>query len=209
MLTVALTGGIGCGKSEVSRIFTSLGIPVIDTDVISRQLVTPGSPALVRIIETFGQEFLLPDGHLNRSQMRDLVFNDDQARQQLEHILHPLIEREVARQLEKLETPYAIIVIPLLLETHQQNSTDRILLVDCDAATQRNRVLARDQIDQKLLEKILASQASRQEKLAVADDVINNNSSLTELEAQVVALHGKYQQLGQNKYNAQANPARE
>ncbi len=192
MLRVALTGGIGSGKSEASRIFASLGTPVIDTDVISRQLVKPGSAALTEISELFGNEFILKDGNLDRQKMRQQVFNDKKARQALENILHPRIRQEVNHQLARLNSPYAIIVIPLLLETGQQSMADRVLVIDCPESRQQERVMLRDNIDQALFEQILLSQASRQERLNIADDIIFNDADLEHLQRQVMDLHHKY-----------------
>lgn len=195
-MTVALTGGIGSGKSEVSKIFSSLGIPVIDTDIISRELVYPGSAALAQITEQFGNQFLLEDGNLDRQKMRELVFNDKNARASLEQILHPLIQQEVQHRLSSLHDSYAIVVIPLLVETGQQSSMDRVLLVDTPETIQRNRVMSRDNIDQDLFENIIKSQATRQERQAIADDIILNDSDdLSLLQKKVADLHEKYLQL--------------
>lgn len=199
MLTIALTGGIGTGKSEVSKIFASLGTPVIDTDIISRQLVTPGSTALRQITDQLGTQFLLDDGNLDRQKMRELVFNDEKARKILENILHPLIQKEVQHQLSNLKDSYAIIVIPLLVETGQQSRMDRVLLIDTTEALQRERVMSRDDIDQELFDNIIASQASRQERQAIADDIILNDSNdLKSLQQKITDLHEKYLRLARD-----------
>ena len=196
MLRVALTGGIGSGKSEVSHIFASLGTPVIDTDVISRQVVQPGSAALVEISASFGNDYLLKDGNLDRQKMRERIFKDPDARQMLENILHPRIRQEVTSQLAKLSSPYAIIVIPLLLETGQQAMADRVLVIDCPESLQQERVMARDNIDQHLFEQIRSSQVSRQDRLNIADDIITNDADLAHLQRQVMDLHHKYMSPG-------------
>jgi len=201
MLTVALTGGIGSGKTEVSHIFERLGTPVIDTDVISNDLVTIHSPALSQIIQHFGQKILLSDGNLDRKQLREIIFEDSNAKDTLEKILHPLIKQEVNDQLNKLNCEYAIIVIPLLLETNQHDNYDRVLLVDCPESLQIDRVLKRDKYSNKeQIEKILTRQASRQSRLEIANDVIVNDSDIETLEEKVNDLHKKYLKLGNTPY---------
>jgi len=199
MLTVAVTGGIGSGKTAACNIFASLGAPVIDTDLISRQLVEPGQPALSRITELFGHDLLLADGQLDRKKMRSIIFADQQARESLEAILHPLIHQLVKQQLFQLNHPYAIIVIPLLLETRQLFITDRILVIDSPENLQRSRVLSRDNIEPALFERMLQAQASRQQRLSVADDIICNDGDMDHLQEQVKTLHRKYTLLGQAK----------
>ena len=199
MLKIGLTGGIGSGKSEVSRLFAEHGTLIIDTDQISHQLVSPGSSALNAIIDFFGEEFLLADGNLDRQKMRERVFNNEKSRSALEAILHPLIMREVNQQASKAKGDYVIIVIPLLLETKQQDLVDRVLLVDSPVAKQRERVMARDGINEELFEKILASQASRQARQEFADDIILNDADITALKQQVATLHRKYILLNQQQ----------
>lgn len=195
MLVVALTGGIGSGKTLVSRLFEELGVAVIDTDVISRQLVTPDSTALKRIIELFGENYLLTDGNLDRKKMRELIFNDTKAKQALENILHPLILSEVRRQLDLQNGVYAIIVVPLLAETGQQYQAERVLVVDTPEALQRERVKSRDNIDDVLFEQILQNQSSRRQRQAIADDILLNDADVESLKDKVLQLHHKYLQL--------------
>jgi len=194
MLTIALTGGIGSGKTQVSETFSSLGVPVIDTDIISRQLVEPGQPALEQIAQSFGQHLLLNSGELDRAGLRQIIFESSIARQKLQDILHPAIRNEVQRQLQAITYSYVIIVIPLYVETGQFLQTDRILVVDCPEEVQRDRVVSRDNISPDEFEKILNAQASREQRLAVADDVIVNDADIEILQDKVRKLHEQYLQ---------------
>jgi dephospho-CoA kinase len=191
-LRVALTGGIASGKSTVADLFSEYGVPIIDTDVIARQLVRPGEPALEEIRATFGDEVFDADGGLDRKSMREIVFSDPQRRKQLESILHPKIREAVAAQSESVNGPYQIIAVPLLVGSPIQEFIDRVLVVDCDEDTQLNRLLARDAESEDQARRILAAQASRQDRLAIADDVILNDEELTDTRGQVDALHSKY-----------------
>lgn len=195
MLVIGLTGGIGSGKTTVANLFSELGVPVIDTDLISRQLVEPGKPALADIVEQFGKHILQPDGRLDRSKLADITFRDKARRLQLEAILHPAIRQEMLRQLENLQTAYAIVVIPLLVETGQTSGLDRVLLVDCPEATQVDRVSKRDGRTLEQIQAILQSQATRQQRLKIADDVILNAGSRNDLQQQVRQLDHKYRAL--------------
>jgi len=192
MLTVALTGGIGSGKTQVSDYFVSLGVPVIDTDIISRQLVEPGQPALDKITESFGHQLLFASGQLDRAALREIIFNDATARKKLEDILHPAIREKVQHQLQALSFPYVIIVIPLYVETGQFLKTDRILVVDCPQEIQKKRVLARDNVSMEQLGKILEAQVTREQRLAVADDIIVNDADIETLQHKVRQLHEQY-----------------
>jgi len=192
MLTVALTGGIGSGKTQVSDYFASLGVPVIDTDIISRQLVEPGQPALEKITESFGHQLLFASGQLDRAALREIIFNDATARKKLEDILHPAIREKVQHQLQALSFPYVIIVIPLYVETGQFLKTDRILVVDCPQEIQKKRVLARDNVSMEQLGKILEAQATRAQRLAVADDILVNDADIETLQHKVRQLHEQY-----------------
>jgi dephospho-CoA kinase len=191
-LRVALTGGIASGKSTVADLFSEYGVPIIDTDVIARQLVRPGEPALEEIRATFGDEVFDADGGLDRKSMREIVFSDPQRRKQLESILHPKIREAVVAQSESVNGPYQIIAVPLLVGSPIQEFIDRVLVVDCDEDTQLNRLLARDAESEDQARRILAAQASRQDRLAIADDVILNDEELTDTRGQVDALHSKY-----------------
>lgn len=192
MLVIGLTGGIGSGKSEVSRRFAALGVPIIDTDVIARELVVSGSSALEEIVATFGQETLNADGSLNRRRLRDMVFADDARRLRLEDILHPRICARVAEITAGLSAPYAIVVIPLMLETRYPIPVDRVLVVDTPEALQVRRVMARDRVSDGDARAILAHQAPRGRRLEIADDIIVNTGDLDALDPQVEDLHRRY-----------------
>jgi dephospho-CoA kinase len=196
VLIVALTGGIGSGKSAASELFAQRGVPVIDTDHIARELVEPGQPALRAIADTFGREVLRADGSLDRRRLRERVFADPEQRRRLEAILHPRIQDEVTRRVAELDVPYCIVVVPLLMESGTGYAVDRILVVDVPPEIQLERTRARDGISDAQARAILAAQASRAERLAVADDIIDNAGSLEALESQVQALHSKYRELG-------------
>jgi dephospho-CoA kinase len=195
MLVVGLTGGIGSGKTTVANLFAELGVPIIDTDLIARQLVEPGKPALADIVRQFGDEILQADGELDRSRLADISFRDKALRLRLEAILHPAIRQEMLRQLKNLQAAYAIVVIPLLVETGQSQGLDRVLLVDCPEAEQITRVSKRDGRPLQQIQAILQSQATRQQRQAIADDVILNGGSLDDLRQQVRQLDHKYRTL--------------
>lgn len=192
MLIIGLTGGIGSGKTTVSDCFSQLGVPVIDTDLIARELVQPGQPALADITALFGNKVLDQDGSLNRSRLGDITFNNPEARHQLEGILHPRIRDQVKQRLKQLQSPYAIVVIPLLIETGDRSYIDRILVVDCDLQIQIKRVKERDHRSEQQIENILLAQVSREQRLAAADDVIENNANQATLFQKVRDLHHKY-----------------
>ncbi len=193
-LRVGLTGGIASGKSTVADMFAALGAAVIDTDVIAREVVLPGRPALAEIRETFGETALAADGSLDREAMRQLIFADDDARGRLEAILHPRIQEETRRQAAAAEGAYQLIVVPLLVESSLRGFVDRVLVVDCSEETQIRRLRARDTESVERARRMLAAQASRAERLAIADDVIDNDSDFDALRHQVEALHEKYLQ---------------
>jgi len=192
MLVVALTGGIGSGKTTVSQLFEALGAPIVDTDIIARQLVAPGKAALIEITNQLGETILNPDGTLDRAQLRQMIFQNQDKKKLLESILHPLIRKEMMRQISSLTTPYCIVVIPLLVESGQMEFADRILVIDTTEAAQLARVSQRDNQTENEIAAIVASQASRDARLAIANDVIHNNSTLDELKQQVATLHQKY-----------------
>ena len=191
-LRIGLTGGIASGKSTVADLFAAHGVAVIDTDVIARLLVEPGKPALDEIRSAFGSSVFNSDGRLDRRSMRELVFSDASRREQLESILHPRIRAETAAQSEAAGGPYQIIVVPLLVESPIRQFMDRILVVDCDEDTQLRRLLARDAEDESQARRIMAAQASRTDRLAIADDVISNNDDLGSTRSQVDVLHSEY-----------------
>ncbi|MHB8936902.1 MAG: dephospho-CoA kinase [Thiobacillus sp.] len=193
MFAVGLTGGIGSGKSTVADCFAALGVPVIDTDVIARELTAPGGAAQEAIRAAFGATVMQADGTLDRAVLRRRVFADSAARHQLEAILHPRIRQGVALKLATLTAPYALIVIPLLVETGDYRDVlNRVLVVDCPEAVQIARVMARSGLAHGEIKAILAAQAGRAERLAVADDIIVNTVSLEALRAEVAALHQRY-----------------
>ncbi len=193
MLKIGLTGGIASGKTTVSDHFARLGVPVIDTDQISRELVEPGKPALAEIQKQLGARFLSADGSLNRRLLREHIFADDAAKTTLESILHPAIQKEVERQLPRIKNePYAILVVPLLVENNLGYMSDRILLVDAPESLQLQRVRQRDGSTEKQAKKILAAQASREARRNAADDIILNTGALQDLHRQVEKLHKQY-----------------
>jgi dephospho-CoA kinase len=192
VLVVALTGGIGSGKSAVSTHFELLGVPVIDADVLAHQLVKPGSPALLEIQVAFGDDLIGPQGQLNRAALREIVFNDPVQRKLLEGILHPRITQAMEKWIEKQSAPYVLLVIPLLFETNLQTLADRVLVVDCELSRQIERVASRDQLSRSRIEQILASQVDRQTRLQGADDVIENNGTPAELIKATEQMHQTY-----------------
>ncbi len=193
MLAVGLTGGIGSGKSTVAELFAERGVPVIDTDVIARELTTPDNEALMAIKDAFGDAVMREDGSLDRAQLRRRVFADSAARRTLEAILHPRIRQAVVQALAELHTPYALIVVPLLVETGAYAEIlDRVLVVDCPEDMQIARVMARNDLTRAEVEAILAAQAGRAVRLAAADDVIDNAGSSEKLRDRVHALHAQY-----------------
>ena len=192
LLAVALTGGIGSGKTAVSQAFARHGVPVIDTDVLAREVVEPGQPALREIVETFGEACLDATGSLDRAYLRRVVFADAGRRRELEAILHPRILRALRERLATLQTPYCLVVVPLLVETGLDRQFERILVVDVPEKVQIERVMARDRVDAEQSHRILGQQASRTRRLAVADDIIANTGTLAELEDKVAALHQQY-----------------
>ena len=198
MLVVGITGGIGSGKSTAADRFGELGVPVIDADVVAREVVEPGQPACRRVIETFGEEVANEDGGLNRARLRQIVFADAVKKADLENILHPIIHAEILQQLSQLTATYAIVVIPLLAESKREYPLDRILVVDIPPELQLDRVSVRDQQSAEQIQRIIDLQASRQERLAIADDVISNAGTTEDLLKSVDELHKKYLKIAQS-----------
>jgi len=197
---VGLTGGIGCGKSTVANLFTELGAPVIDTDVIAHRLTAPGEPVLKTIAMEFGPDFLSADGGLNRSRMRQLIFSDPIAKTRLEAILHPLIKQEVLVALANIHAPYVMLVVPLLLETGSyRDIVRRVLVVDCHEQQQLERATARNALSSEDVRAIMSSQLPRQSRLTQADDVLHNEGDFDSLPQQVAALHRQYLSLAQGQ----------
>jgi dephospho-CoA kinase len=191
-LRIGLTGGIASGKTTVAAIFAELGVPVIDTDTIAREVVAPGRPALAEIVETFGTGVLAIDGQLDRGALRRLIFTDTARRRQLEAILHPRIRAETLARADACRGPYHVIVVPLLLETGFASLVDRVLVVDCPEPIQRARLAERDHESAEQIERMIGSQIARDARLQAADDVIDNAGSLTDTRRQVEALHRRY-----------------
>ncbi len=189
---VALTGGIASGKSTVADLFAALGVPVIDTDLIARAIVEPGQPALCAVVDAFGPEILDDQGRLDRRRMRERIFSDPGAKQRLEAILHPAIRREMERQSLAAGGPYQLLVIPLLTEGGRRDHVDGVLLVDVPEEVQVERLTQRDRVTAEQAQASLRAQATRAERLTMADDVILNTGRIDELRAKVAALHEKY-----------------
>ncbi len=192
MLKIGLTGGIGSGKTAISRLFQQFAIPVIDSDEIARQLTAAGEPAWRQISDYFGDKVLATNGSLDRAALASIVFSDRQQRLHLEAILHPLILCEMQRRLSLLQAPYVILVLPLLIEAGLEGVCDRILVVKAALAVRYQRVQQRDGLDHAAIDRIVAAQASDEERLTVADDVIDNSGNKEGLQRQVAALHKQY-----------------
>jgi len=191
---VALTGGIASGKTTAAQVFTELGVPVIDTDVIARQVVEPGRPALAVVVDAFGPDILDADGRLDRRRMRERIFADSSARQRLEAILHPAIRAEMERQSREAGGQYQVLVIPLLTEGRRRDHVDRVLLVDVPEELQIERLMMRDGVTHEQARASLNAQATRAERLAMADDVVRNTGRAADLREAIAALHEKYLQ---------------
>ena len=195
MFSIGLTGGIGSGKTTVADMFAARGVPVIDTDLIAHQITAPGGVAMPLIESTFGPEYVAADGSLDRAKMRTRVFSDNAAKAQLESITHPLIRAESERQRNAAQGPYHIVVVPLLIEAGERASkVERILVVDCPVDTQIERVIRRNAFTRDQVLAIIAHQATREARLAAADDVVVNDSAATleTLQREVEALHARY-----------------
>lgn len=191
-LRIGLTGGIASGKTTVANLFAELGVPVIDTDVIARQVVEPGEPALAEVKEAFGAEVIDSRGRLDRGRMRERVFSSASARKRLEAILHPFIRARMLEESAAANGAYQIIVVPLLVESGLEGLFDRVLVVDVPRDTQLSRLLSRDRETRSQAERILKSQASRERRLAKAHDVIENTAGLDDLREDVRRLHERY-----------------
>jgi len=197
-LVVGLTGGIGSGKSTVAALFQALGAAVIDTDVIAHELTAPGQPAVEQIRARFGAAYLTARGALDRARMRELVFADAAAKRDLEAILHPRIRELSAARVAQAGTPYAILAVPLLAETGgYPGLIDRVLVVDCEESLQRERTRRRSGLSADQVHAIMARQSSRAQRLALADDVIDNSGPVEALDEQVRHLHARYLSLAQ------------
>ncbi|RFA30335.1 dephospho-CoA kinase [Alkalilimnicola ehrlichii] len=198
---VGLTGGVASGKSTVAELFAELGVPVLDADVAAREVVEPGTAGLARLVDTFGATIIDKHGRLDRRSLRNVVFQDQTARQQLEAILHPLIRQRLLDQLDQIQAAYVILVVPLLVESDFSKLVDRILVIDVPVETQRSRLMQRDACDRTQADAIIASQTERQRRLDAANDVLENSAGPNELKPKVEALHRHYLSLA-----AERNP---
>ncbi|MDA8511033.1 dephospho-CoA kinase [Citrobacter sp. Igbk 14] len=203
--TVALTGGIGSGKSTVANAFADLGINVIDADIIARQVVERGMPALQAIAEHFGSDVIAADGSLQRRILRERIFSDPDEKKWLNALLHPLIQQETQRQFQQATSPYLLWVVPLLVENALYEKADRVLVVDVTPETQLRRTMQRDDVTREHVEQILAAQATREARLAVADDVIDNNGAPDAIVSDVARLHALYLQFA-SQFVSQEKP---
>ncbi|MBO0407635.1 dephospho-CoA kinase [Aeromonas hydrophila] len=193
MYVVAITGGIGSGKTTVANQFAELGIEVVDADVIAREVVEPSTPALAAIAAHFGSAVITPDGQLDRRRLRERVFTDPPAKSWLNALLHPLIRTEMQRQCAAARSPYCLLVVPLLVENRLTALANRVLVIDVDEATQIERTCRRDGVSHEQAQAILAAQASRAERLAAADDVLDNQNGTPEaIKSRILALHETY-----------------
>jgi len=200
MYSVGLTGGIASGKTTISNLFAELGVPVIDTDVISRNLLAPGEQAYRQVCAHFGKQILFASGEINRVALRNIIFSNPQQKSWLETMLHPLIfQRSHDAIVENSRASYVLVVVPLLFETNFQSLVDRILVVDCPADQQIRRLMKRDDIDKNLAHSMLAQQLSNAERLTRAHDIINNREDDADLATQVAALHQLYTQHAESR----------
>ena len=207
-IIIGLTGGIGSGKTTIANMFATLGIDIIDADIIAREVVQPNSPALGQIKQHFGDKVIFTDGNLNRALLREKIFSCDQEKKWLNELLHPLIRQSITSQLKEATSPYCLLVAPLLIENKLDALVHKVLVIDVKESVQLTRTLRRDKSNEQVIKSIMASQLSRTDRLSAADDVINNNvecnqtlhlvdksSSKDELYSQVEVLHQKYLQL--------------
>jgi dephospho-CoA kinase len=197
---VGLTGGIASGKSTAAGFFAALGVPILDSDRIAREVVEPGQPPLDRLVERFGPSILTPDGRLDRPALRNIVFSDPKARADLEALTHPAIGAAMEARSATAGGPYQILVIPLLVEKNLSAHVDRVLVVDCDEALQISRIHGRDGSTREQAEAILRAQAPRAARLKAADDVIRNDADVDSVQKQVAALHGRYLKLAARRH---------
>lgn len=192
MLNVGLTGGIAAGKSTAGEIFSEFGAVLIDSDQLAREVVNPGAPALIKIVEHFGESVLMPDGQLNRRYLREKIFNDPFERKWLENLLHPLIRETMAHAITQSSGPYQILLIPLIVNQPPNPLLHRICVIDTEPHLQMERVIDRDNITPEQASQIIAVQAKREELLAAANDVLVNTGHLDDLREQIYKLHEKY-----------------
>jgi dephospho-CoA kinase len=192
-IIIGLSGGIASGKTTVANLFNEhFNIDIVDADIVAREVVAVGSDGLKQITDHFGEAILLEDGALNRSKLRELIFSDPTEKQWLNDLLHPMIRNKIDSDLSKVTSPYALLVAPLLVENQMQGMADRVLIVDVPKEVQIERTMSRDNVSKEQVTSILKSQASREQRLAVADDVIKNHTKNQELLPQITDLHQKY-----------------
>lgn len=196
---VALTGGIGSGKTTVANEFAKLGIPLVDADVIARQVVEPGSAALNAILNRYGTNIIHSDGSLNRQHLRDIIFSDTTEKVWLNALLHPLIHQKTQQQLQQANTPYVLWIVPLLFENNLSHLADRVLVIDVTPEEQISRTVHRDNVNEEQVANILKAQSSREHRLAYADDVITNHNGELNISDKVAKLHKRYMTLAQQK----------
>ena len=200
VFTIALTGGIGSGKSVVAFLFEKLGVPVIDSDKISKSIVLPCGPCFKKIIDEFGEKILTNKGTIDRDKLREIVFDNTSARLKLENILHPIIFKNIDSQMTLISYPYCLIIVPLLIETKSTERFDRILVIDTLESLQLKRIAERDSISSILIKKIIKTQAKRKERLRYANDIIVNNDTIMNLNKSINTLHKKYLGLSNNNH---------
>ena len=198
--TIALTGGIGSGKSVVASLFKDLNVPIIDSDKISKNITLPSGICFNKIVSEFGEKILTKEGRIDRNKLRKIVFNNDKDRIKLENILHPVIFKKINSEISLTKYPYSIVIIPLLVETKSNHQFDRVLLVDTPQKLQLERIIKRDKLSPKFLKKIINAQATREERLKYADDIIVNDSEIISLDNSIRLLHEKYLTLSGEKY---------
>ena len=197
-LTIGLTGGIGSGKSTAAKLFADLGVPVYDTDTIARELVQPGKPALKEMIEAIGSDIVSDNGELDRQALKQRIFDNDDVRKSVEEILHPKIRRQLLSNIRSCSAPYCIAVIPLLIEKNWLDVVDRVLVIDVPQEMQLERATARDNVSENLIAQIIKTQVSRDTRLAVANETIDNSGDPQQLANLVDELHKKYMALSNN-----------
>ncbi|WP_318463761.1 dephospho-CoA kinase [Photobacterium leiognathi] len=199
-LVIGLTGGIGSGKTTVANLFAdTYGIDIVDADIVAREVVEPNTFGLNAIIEKCGKEILLEDGTLNRAKLRDAIFSQPKLKTWLNNLLHPLIREKMQQDINQSQSPYCLLVVPLMVENNLQTMTNRLLVVDVDEQVQIQRTQQRDNVSIKQIKNILASQASRKQRLDAADDVITNNGDNKALVSQVEQLHLQYLKMSQDQ----------
>ena len=191
-LYIGLSGGIASGKTIVSDEFSSLGVDIIDTDIIAKKLIFPGSETLNEIVSVFGENVLQDDGNLNRKLMRQIIFSEKDKKITLEKIMHPKIQNEVKLKIQSASGRYQIIVVPLLLQSPILDFIHRVLIIDCDEKIQINRLIKRDNITEELAKKMIENQSKREERLAIADDIILNEGRIEEIKHEVKKLNDFY-----------------